>query len=81
MATVTQIAKWGNSLGLRLPKAVAREAQVEAGDAVDVSVKNGAIIIRRSRPTYSLAALVGQITPRNCHDATDWGERVGREAW
>ena len=51
MATVTRIAKWGNSLGLRLPKSVALEAQVDEGDTVDVSVKNGAIVIRPSRPT------------------------------
>ena len=29
-----QVAKWGNSLGLRLPKSVALEAQVGAGDTV-----------------------------------------------
>jgi antitoxin component of MazEF toxin-antitoxin module len=46
MASVTQIAKWGNSLGLRLPKSVAIEAQVGEGDTVNVSVKNGAIVIR-----------------------------------
>jgi antitoxin component of MazEF toxin-antitoxin module len=39
-------------LGLRLPKSVALEAQVDEGDRVDVSVKNGAIVIRPSRPTY-----------------------------
>ena len=50
MATKTQIAKWGNSLGLRLPKSVAAEAQVDEGDTVDVSVKNGAIVICPSRP-------------------------------
>ena len=54
MATSTQIAKWGNSLGLRLPKSVALEAQVDEGDTVDVSVKNGAIVIQPSRPAYSL---------------------------
>jgi antitoxin MazE len=80
-ATTTQIAKWGNSLGLRLPKSVAREVQIDEGDRVDVSVKNGAIVIRASRPTYSLAQLVAKITPRNRHDESDWGPPVGDEAW
>jgi mRNA interferase MazF len=53
MAATTQISRWGNSLGLRLPKSVAREAQVDEGDTVAVSVRNGAIVIRPSRPTYS----------------------------
>ena len=81
MATMTQIAKWGNSLGLRLPKSVALEVQVDEGDTVDVSVKNGAIVIRPSRPKYSLEGLVGRITPGNCHDETDWATSIGHEAW
>ena len=81
MATTTQISKWGNSLGLRLPKSVAAEAQVEEGDTVAVSVKNGAIVIRPSRPSYTLAELVAKITPRNKHSESDWGAPVGDEAW
>jgi antitoxin MazE len=81
MAATTQIAKWGNSLGVRLPKSVALEADIDAGDAVDVSVENGAIVIRPSRPTYSLEELVGSITSRNRHGESDWGEAVGHETW
>ena len=81
MATKTQIARWGNSLGLRLSKSVALEAQVDEGDTVDVSVKNGAIVIRPSRPTYSLDLLVARITPRNRHDESAWGPPVGHEVW
>jgi len=81
MAATTQIAKWGNSLGLRLPKAVAREARMDEGDIVDVSVENGAVVIRASRLTYSLEQLVAGITARNRHDESDWGTPVGREVW
>jgi antitoxin MazE len=81
VATSTQIAKWGNSLGLRLPKSVTREAQLDEGDTVDVSVKNGAIVIRPSRPSYSLAQLVAKITPRNRHGESDWGAPAGGEVW
>ena len=81
MATTTQLSKWGNSLGLRLPKSVAREVQLDAGDTVDVSVDNGAIVIRPSRPRYSLDELVGRITARNRHDESDWTRPVGHEVW
>ena len=81
MGTTTQVSKWGNSLGLRLPKSVALEAHVDDGDMVDVSVKNGAIVIRPSRPAYSLEELCSRITPRNRHDESDWGAPLGREAW
>ena len=81
MAIETQIAKWGNSLGLRLPKSVALEAQDGEGDTVNVSVKNGAIVVRPNRPTYSLEQLVTKITPRNRHKESDWGTPVGDEVW
>ena len=76
-----QVAKWGNSLGLRLPKSAVVEAQLDEGDTVDISVKNGAIVIRPSRPTYSLEQLVARITPRNRHGESDWATPVGNEAW
>ena len=81
MVTITQVSTWGNSLGLRLPKSVAREAHLDEGDTVEVSVDNGAIVIRSSRPRYSLDELVARITARNRHHERDWGAPVGHEAW
>ena len=81
MGTSTQIARWGNSLGLRLPKAVALEARIGEGDTVEVSVKDGMIIVRPAQPTYSLRELVSKITPRNRHSDTGWGKPAGREQW
>ena len=78
---VTQVAKWGNSLGLRLPKALAVEAHIQDRDTVDVSVQHGAIVIRPAKPTYALEELVARITPKNRHEETDWGGPVGRESW
>jgi antitoxin MazE len=77
----TRIAKWGNSLGLRLPKSVTQEAQLNEGDKVDVSVRAGAIVIRPSRPTYWLEELVSRITAANRHDESDCGAPQGRETW
>lgn len=77
----TRVAKWGNSLGLRVPKAVAQEARIEEGDVVDLLVKNGIIVIRPSRPMYSLDELVARITLRNRHSESDWGTPVGGEVW
>lgn len=81
MKASTQIARWGNSLGLRLSKAVALEARLAEGDTVEVSAKDGVLIIRAARPAYSLEELVAKITPRNRHGESDWGEPAGREQW
>jgi antitoxin MazE len=81
MRASTQIARWGNSLGLRLPKAVALEARIGEGDTVEMSVKDGEIVLRAARPAYSLRDLVDKITPRNRHGETDWGKPSGSEEW
>jgi antitoxin MazE len=39
------IKAWGNSLGLRLPAAVARAARLKAGQRVHIAVEDGRVII------------------------------------
>ena len=59
----THVAKWGNSLGVRLSRSVAQEARIDEGDRVDVTVKNGAIVIRPARQTYSPTRLCRESRP------------------
>ena len=77
----TRIQRWGNSLGLRIPKAFAEQAGVEAGSEVDLALEDGELIIRPARPKYGLAALVRGITDENVHAEVETGPPVGREAW
>ena len=78
---VTQIAKWGHSLAVRIPKPFAREARLEEGTEVDITVSGGRLVISPRERQYDFDRLVRRITPENRHDETDWGEAVGREAW
>lgn len=77
----TQLARWGNSLALRLPKSIAMEAKLAEGDTVDVVVKDGSIVITRAARRYTIEELIKGITPKNRHKETDWGRPVGREVW
>ena len=78
----TKIQKWGNSLGLRIPKSFAEEAGVEAGSEVDLALKNGELIIRPTRsPRYELKDLLRGITDANVHAEVDTGPPLGREVW
>jgi len=79
---VTKIQKWGNSLGLRIPKSFAKEAGVQEGSAVDISIQGNRIVIKTVRPSrYELDDLLSQIRENNLHDEIDAGDSVGREAW
>ena len=79
---LTRIQKWGNSLGLRIPKSFAVKVEVEAGSTVDIRVENGDLVIRPlRRRQYVLSELLEGVNSRNLHDAIRTGDSVGREAW
>lgn len=79
---ITKIRKWGNSLGVRIPKALAQDAQVEEGASVDVTVENGRLVIVPKRQNaYDLGGLLSQITPENRHHEVDFGSPAGGEVW
>jgi antitoxin MazE len=79
---VTKIQKWGNSLGLRIPKSFAEHAGVEEGSAVDISIEGDRLIIHPVRPSkYELKELVSEIREDNLHDEIPTGRRRGREVW
>ena len=78
----TKIQRWGNSLGLRIPKLLAEESGVYAGSEVELSVENGDLIVRPARSIrYRLKDLLEEISDENLHGEVDTGEAVGREAW
>jgi antitoxin MazE len=84
MNMVTKVQKWGNSQGLRLSKQMLEEARISIGDDVDVSTRDGVIVItpvRRVRGKQSLQDLVSRIPENYEIEETDWGKPVGREAW
>ena len=47
VTTKTQLAKWGNSLAVRIPVRVVETARLREGDEVTLAVgRNGAIMIK-----------------------------------
>lgn len=79
---LTKVQKWGNSLGLRIPKSFAQEASIEEGSTVDLSVSDGNLVVRPiQQEKYALKALLAGITEENLHAEISTGERQGREAW
>ena len=78
----TTIRKWGNSLGLRIPRALAEEAGLVAGSEVDLSIRRGDLVVKPARRTkYRLIDLLRKITSKNIHAEVDADGPVGREIW
>ncbi len=79
---VTKLARWGNSLGLRIPKAVAEKISLQDGGEVEIRVEKGKLIVEPvAAKRYTLDELVAGITAANRHEETVWGPPVGREVW
>ena len=76
-----KIAKWGNSLGLRLPKAAVDATGLRPGAEVDVTLDGRNLRIRQVLPIkhYRLEDLVAQMTPESEPETVDWGPDVGSE--
>ena len=75
----TNVTKWGNSLGIRIPSALAKKFGITEGVPVEFQVDGDAIVIRRKR--YSLELLLAEITPQNVHTEVSAGPALGREIW
>ena len=79
-ALQTRIQKWGNSLGVRIPRSLADEVGVGPGSEVSLSVLEGELIVKPAFPArFKLEDLLAGITPENLHSAVDTGEPVGVE--
>ena len=78
----TRVQKWGNSLGVRIPRGLADEVGLGAGTEVSIIAKDGELVLRPSLPSrLRLADLLAGITPENINASVDTGDAVGSEAF
>jgi antitoxin MazE len=78
----SHVRKWGNSLALRIPKALAVEAGLSEGSRVEIELEGDRLSVRAVRTeAHSLAELLAGVTPENRHGEIETGPSVGREVW
>lgn len=75
--TQVQISRWGNSSGIRLPKAVMDELGLQPGQSVELTVQDGRGIIEPARPKkITLGWIVSEtrrLGPENAPETLRWG--------
>ena len=85
----TTVVKWGNSHGIRLPKAFLQTIKIAENDPVDVILENEKIVIKKANlkehktTKQRLIDFYGETyqeysTPQK---EMDWGKPVGNEIW
>ncbi len=79
---VATIAKWGNSLAIRIPQNLAKEINLAEGSEVKLVLIDGKLTIEPIvRRRYSLEELIEAMTPENVHTEIDSGVAIGNEVW
>lgn len=80
----TTVQKWGNSLGIRVPKAIAEQVQLKNGSEVEFDTSNGVLTIRPVRPgrrrsKYKLSELLAGYKGPSPYRHLDKDRPVGKE--
>jgi antitoxin MazE len=82
---IVEFCKWGNSLAVRIPKALADIIKVSDGKRADIKIENGALVLRpikpSRKPSYTLDELLSGMTRADVPEEVDWGSKRGNEAW
>ena len=79
MGANLHIRKWGSSLAVRIPKAIAEQWGVSEGSAIEMDAGDGQVVMRKRK--YGLADLLARVTVDNLHPEQDTGEAAGNEEW
>jgi antitoxin MazE len=77
-----RVQKWGNSLAVRIPKPLAKDAKVEEGTVLNLAVSEGKIIatpVKKNK--QSLQQMLAKVSRKNLHAEVESGAPVGREVW
>ncbi|MBE6006702.1 MAG: AbrB/MazE/SpoVT family DNA-binding domain-containing protein [Lachnospiraceae bacterium] len=77
----TQIVKWGNGQGIRIPKLILQELNIQVNDRLRMEVRGTQIIIEKMSFRHKsleerAKAYGGRLGP---YKEFDWGESEGRE--
>jgi antitoxin MazE len=77
---ITKTAQWGNSIGVRIPRSLAKKAGIDVDSTVEIDEADEGIVIKAiGKKEYTLKELLKGITSRNRHDEVDFGRPVGKE--
>ncbi len=77
---MAKLQKWGNSIGVRIPKTIIEQARLSADVPVTIEHRDGKIIIFPSQKKLKLSDLLDEVTEDNLHTTTDFPPQ-GREVW
>jgi len=77
-----RVQKWGNSLAVRIPKPLAKDAKIEEGSILNLTISGGKIVATPAgKKKPSLKQLLARANRKNVHAEVDFGPSGGHELW
>lgn len=75
---MSQVKRWGNGMGIKIPKELTDELNIEESSTIYMEVKDGKLIVEPKKD-LSLEEMLELITDKNRHGEIDFGKPIGRE--
>jgi antitoxin MazE len=75
----TQVKKWGNSFGLRLPMHIINDLEISDGSIFEIQQNNEQIILTKVKDKISLAELIHGMTKEGLKEQHDDYKYIGLE--
>jgi len=78
-----KISAWGNSLGFRIPRGLADNYNLQAGDILELTPVDEGLLIKKAaaKTTYRLADILDSFASSEAAPPVDFGEPKGEEIW
>lgn len=74
--------RWGNSVGLRVPKPILEQLGLGEGSRVDLKVEGNRLVIEHHRPEcLTLRDVLSGYSADDQPGEVDWGQPAGKEVW
>ena len=75
-----KLQKWGNSLGVRIPKSIIEKINLQENDELIIEQQDGKIVIFPAKKKLALSEMMDKVTSSNQHKEDDF-KPEGNEVW
>lgn len=78
---ITSIQKWGNSQGVRIPKAMLKAMQWSENESIIMNIEDDRIVISKFHSRKNIKELFESYQEEYKPINIDWGDPAGEEVW
>lgn len=80
---LAKIQKWGDEQGIKIPKSLLKNSQIQTKEEVNIYAEKGKIVITPigANKKYNIKDLVSKMPENYKPNEEDWGHPIGKEIW